>query len=415
MDNYNPYMIGGLQNYAADSCFWNAFNSYNPHFRAASSDSTSAQLAALKAMYEQNDSTPTALSYDTTGVSLPTATAEAEESGVNTGMVVGGALATAAAIGACVIGRRAGNGKGIIQGWKNIVKGFKSGAKNVENVTSRFTAQRVNGKNLYMIPGENITVKNNIEAFAQKNGVNLRPERLKFNSEFSKINAAEFESEVNGLKYTVKIKDGKFEIFDTNGNALSEAWAKNKDMTEALAGITDRVNTIQSGVIKGNYSAFKGLKNVEYTNTLGDDVITIQRDIANRATFESPTGKWHSQAADRKVTELTTLERFDENSDKVQAYFNNNSGTQDKFTSKSITKGKLPEDLNAGGGVIRIGNNYYHFANGEVSGVEIGNRYFARGTTQADAAINREKKKVDQYIKQIYQDKTLLPDGFTFS
>ncbi len=412
MNSYSVNGINGFGNYINDPYFLAALQSYNPNFRGAQAE----QEAQLQAMQYSQAAANSQQAATTEGIqqaetipalyALNNGTAE-ESNGISAGnLIVGGAL-LAATIGGYIYTK--GKGKGnFIEGLKNIWNGIKGSStktlKGNKPASTTIVARRVNGKNIYTIPNKTETITKNIENYARKNGINLGFGKTNFNSELSKITEAEFDYLLGNVGYTVKIKDGNFEIFDGAGKALREIWEKDSDKTAVLAEITERVGKIQSGVVKGNYSAFKGLRNIEYSNAIGDDIISVSRNTLNK------TG----QAGEKNITELTTLKRFDENSDEVQAYFKNNAGTEEKYTAKSIRRGKLPEGLTPCEFDTKIGHNTFYFDKGKVVGVKIGDRYYKDGSIIADAEINRNKEKIEKLIKQVYVDKTLIPNGLTF-
>lgn len=404
----NNYGILGLgANYMSDPYFMAALQAYNPNFKSAQS-TQEAQLKALQAMYQQAAASDSATQTTTQAASAALNNELTENNdGISAGKIlVGGALATAAIAG-YIYTRGKGNGN-FIEGAKNIWNSLRTKGtsikQNIESPSTTISARRINGKNIYTIPEHKITIKDKIAEFAQQNGIDLTPDKLKFSTNYSKIVGANFKHKVENDVYTIAIKDGNFEIFDKNHNPLKELWTKDSGKTSILADISKRVDTVLSGNIKGNLPAFRNLANIEYVNTVGDDVITIVTNTLNNS----------GHAAKKQIKELTTLKRFTEDANEVQAYFKNHPGVQELFTSKNIKKGKLPEQLTPKSFNATIGQNVFHFDRGNVVGVEINGRFYKNGSTPADVEINRQKEKIEKLIKQVYTDRTLVPNGLIF-
>ena len=399
------YGLGGfdLANYANDPYFLATLNSYNPNFRAAQSAAggyDAATMAALQQAAQGNGAT-TSTSQAATLPQVDYATTKPESS--NTGLWVTGALGAAALITAGVKGK--GN---IVKGFEKIFSGLTGKASesatsnNFRQITSQLTARRVGGKTLYTVPEHTTTITGTdaVKTYAENNGISLGTNRLRYESGVSKIRKCSFEHQIKDADgkitqtYNVTLNNGNFDIVDAAGKSIKEEIQKNHltDFNE----IANRVTTIQSGVVKGNYSAFKGLKDLEYVNDLGDDVITIARTPAQI-----------------QATELKTLERFEENSDIVQKWFGDHAGQQELFTAKEFRKGKIPEGMKVEKFTDKIGNSTFYYTNGEVAGVEIGGKYYAKGSTKADAEINRNKDKIAKLIKNVFEDRKFVPEGAT--
>lgn len=403
------YGLGGfdLASYASDPYFLATLNSYNPNFRATQSAAGGYDASTLAALQQaaQGSYTTTPTASATTLPQVDYATTKPESSGA--GAWIAGGIGAAALL--TVSGTAIKHGS-LSKGLEAIGKFFtgkaseasKRFATNNKQITSQLTARRVGEKTLYTVPGHTTTITGTdaVKTFAQNNGISLGTNRLKYESGVSQIRKCSFEHQIKDADgkitqtYNVTLNNGNFDIVDAAGKSIKEEIRKNHltDFNE----IANRVITIQSGVVKGNYSAFKGLKDLEYVNDLGDDVITIARTPAQI-----------------QATELKTLERFEENSDIVQKWFGDHAGQQELFTAKEFRKGKIPEGMKVEKFTDKIGNSTFYYKNGEVAGVEIGGKYYAKGSTKADAEINRNKDKIAKLIKNVFEDKKLVPDGAT--
>lgn len=228
----------------------------------------------------------------------------AEESGIDTGMVVGGALTLAAAAGACIIGHNAGKGKGIIQGWKNIIKGLGGASKKAAGATQLTAINTKNGLR-YLVPGKRTDVAKSaadIQKLITENNLNVSAERLELNA----------ESVISGFNFKgnkVVIKDGVItDIINSKKSSIlkvleeaEEGTAKNKLYNDILKA--------QSEFAKGaeaDKDFLNGIIDIKYTNKSGDEI------------YEMLLKRYGTTPAQTDIKGLSTLERFKFDAPEVQ-------------------------------------------------------------------------------------------------
>ena len=357
-----------------------------------------------------------------------------------------GALATLTAlIGGCALAGKGNPIKGAkeIYNWVCKKLGFCKNSIEKE-VSTTLTARRVNGKNIYTIPGQKTTItgENQVAAYANDNGIHIGKARIGYHSDTSRIDKCEFyyPKDWRKCKKTpVKVifrRDEKFDILDEKGKSVLEAWTKSPEHADDLNKIIDLTTKIGEGKVKGNYSAFKDLRNVEYTNDLGDDVFNISRSGVE-ARLDVVGGPRHSRT---KVTKMTTLKRYEEDSDAVKKYFEEHPEFKEKFSAEALKSGKLPDGMQVGKFTKVIDGKVFYFENGEVKGILITGKntigvadkdaivrllnvpgkgvYYPKGSKKYEEILGAESKseckaEVERLIKNVYTDKTVIPEGAT--
>lgn len=238
------YGISSIGNYANDSAFWNAYNSYNPSmayaYQAAAQQAAAQQQAAsaVQPSYTTNATTSTDPTFKGTEKS------ESSSSGISTGLIVGGTIVAGAAT--LLYAAKKGNGQGVKAGFKNIWnsitgKGAAQAADKADDVVSKVSSIiKDGGKNL-----KEYTIQKDGMSFVMKDGkpVKIITQDKKVIDKAKDITAwlkknPSVRSEVNGLNlrgttlpkgvslaYTKEIADGKntYKMFVENGKVVKAA------------------------------------------------------------------------------------------------------------------------------------------------------------------------------------------------
>ncbi len=378
------YGIGSIgTSYMNDPYLMYALNSYNPNFMGTQS---SGAMSGYPGMPEVT--TP----YAEPSVNTPTTTVPTEESGSNTGLIVGGALATAAAVGALVKGK--GNPvKGVKAIWKSLSgKGEATTKEAVKEVSDKIKAFKSrNGSIVYTIPGRNKTIKNpaEIQSYAQQYGIDLK-QLSKFNSEKSKLTEYKFKYEDGGRINTVTVKNGEITDINNGTKSIKEILeSTNGDDIKFVEALNKRVNDIEKG-ISGNQSAYKDLFDIRYQTQIGDNIVNMSRSsIGSKA----------------KVEELTTLERFGQNSEALKAYLYNNPEAKNIFLSKEFKKGKLPQGMKVESFDYNFNKDIKcHYKNDKLAGITVGGKYYERGTDKCDAFLADNEDIIKKQIDKLFKD-----------
>ncbi len=230
------YGISGIGNYAGDPAFWNVYNQYNPNFMGAkqTQEAQYAQAAQQAAAAQQGTTTTANTVTDPTfkGGEI----GSARSSGIGTGTIVGGALAVAGGAAALICASKKGNGKGVVQGFKNIWNELKgkavSNTSEKEKVTESIsklltegkgklqTCQIKNGTDVVEFAGDK--VKQIVTKTEQKikNVAGIRvPSGISHTSKDVTLNSIERAVSHGGKNYKV--------ILDKEGNVI-ETLVKNK-------------------------------------------------------------------------------------------------------------------------------------------------------------------------------------------
>jgi len=374
------YSINGIgSSYATDPYFWKAYNS--PNFMAGyqSQLATAANAAAT----QQTSSTQAT----TSNVSaLPQTSAKEESSGG--GLIAAGLLA-AGGIGATIYAAKKGNGKGVIQGFKNIFGIGKNAETEAAKAYSQIRASvDKNGKLTYTLPGKTKTLTSStaINDYASKYGIDLKP-LSKFNSKTSKLTGYKFTIADGGKVNTVTVKNGEIVDIHNGTKSIKEILeSTNADDIKFVDKIKDKIAKVEKGA-SGNQSAYKDLTNIEYQTQIGDDIVTMTRT---------------SISAKPQISALTTSERFAEDAEALKAYLYNNPDAKEVFLSQALKKGKLPDG-------IRVESFDYsfdkhikcHFKDGQLTGITQDGKYYAKGTDKCDSFLADNESVVNKAVDKI--------------
>ncbi len=381
------YALDSIGAYGYDPAFLQALNSYNLNFKS-----------------QPTDTIPT----ENVNNIMPQSKAE-ETNSSNAGIIVGGLLTVGA--GALLYkAHKKGGDKGLAEGFKQIWNGLRGkgtqaateatgGAvenATAETVTSKFSAMMgADGKLVYTIPGKTKTIsgKNAVEDFANKYDIDLK-KLTRFNKN-SKLDGYKFVFEDGGIKNTVTVKNG--EIIDIHNGTTSI-----KNVTESTIPneirFVDKLRAKVAQIEKREAGWGKGLTDVQWTTQIGDNTLKI-----TKANLKAKT-------AASKV-ELTSLERFAEDSDAVKAYFYRNPEAKALFTSKDLTNGKLPKGMKIESYVHNFdATTKCHYKDGELVGITKGGKYFAKGSDECDAFLGENQDVLKKVIEKIFKDNKLPTD-----
>ena len=373
----DPYMMYALK----------SMNANNPAFKAQQTN----------AVQNTTSANTTAQSPQIAAQSVQPQLTQKESS--NAGLWITGALGAAA-----IIGMVKGKSINPLKYYKGLLGGAENKTADIVNnkyKSQNMTVRVVDGTKFYTLPERRlanpIQGKDNVTKYASMHDIDIRHNRLRFQSGVSKINECEFTHTIKGTEgtadrnLTVKFNNGKYEIFE--GGTKLEGDALTSIQTE-VDKIASRVSIIESGIVQGNISAFKGLKNVKYTNDLGDDVITVTR----KPLLPNLTSRT------LEAEKLSTLERFEEDSDAVQAYLLNNNIPDKVVTAKFKSGSVLPESFKVKKDVLTVGKNKFVLEDGKVIEVIKDGKPYRAGTEIADAEINRNSKEINKRIKEAFED-----------
>ncbi len=364
------------------------------------------------------DNTRVATNYVTpsfqgnTPAPVATSTAEAPKS---SGMGTTGAILTTVGVigaGAAIIGAyKNRNGKGIVEGFKNLWKsltgsGSKAAGEAVaaatkggKEVSTQFQVQVGRGGRLICtVPGKTTTLTGSAaENYARTHGIDISKLKV-FNKESSQVTGGTFMIEGN----TVTFQNGKVKkIVNPHGTDITKDPHLASDFLDR---IDTRIVEIESrtnnawGKVTNTAAGKEGLIDVQYRTTRGDDIVTT--------TFTLPTS---TRSAQFKVDKLTTLKRCDINDDVVQAYFYDNPAVKDLFNVKTIKSGKVPEGLSFSfdHNMSYRGKNYLcHFTdNGQtLRGITLDGKFYDSTTDTFKAFISKNEESLKTTVEGLTKD-----------
>lgn len=356
------------------------------------------------------DNTRVATNYVTpsfqgnTPAPVATSTAEAPKS---SGMGTTGAILTTVGVigaGAAIVGAyKNRNGKGMVEGFKNLWKsltgsGSKAAGEAVAAVTkggkevsTQFSVQVGRGGRLVCtVPGKTTTLTGSAaENYARTHGIDLAHLQT-FNKKNSQVIGGTFIIDGN----TVVFQNGKVKkIVNPSGHDITST----RLADDFLDRIDTRIIEIENAS-GGSWSSINGTKSVQYRTTIGDDIVTT--------TLTPATA---SRKPQFKVDKLTTLKRCDINDDIVQAYFYDNPAVKDLFNVKTIKSGKVPEGLSFSfdHNMSYRGKNYLcHFTdNGQtLRGITLDGKFYDSTTDTFKAFISKNEESLKTTVEGLTKD-----------
>ncbi len=374
--------INGISSYANDPYFAYALSSYNPNFMGT------------QQTVQQPQVTPPAVDTSASTTNLPQADYTEKSSNAGT---VAGVIGTALTAGALIYAYRKGKGTG--EGLARIKNGFKkmlgmdvkTTAETSQTVVNKIRAVKgKDGKLVYTIPGKNKTLRSTAEInkYAADYGIDLK-QLSKFNAEKSKLNGYQFEIKDGGITNLITVKNGQIADIHNGTKSIKDILdSTNADDIKFVESIQKRIADIEKGV-NTNWNAYKGLKNIEYQTQINDDIVTMTRTSLG----EKP-----------KVTELTTLERFSQDSDAFKAYLYNNPEAKQIFLSETLKKGQIPEGLKVESFDYSFNKQIKcHYKDGNLVGITKDGKYYAKGSDGCDAFLAENEDVLKKAIDKIFK------------
>lgn len=372
----NPYAIDSI--------------GYNPYFMAAYTSPNANYMLAPTASTPQTASTAAVTTTQPQTPAIVAAKPEEEKSGSKAKLILG----TVAVAGAALLCRKAfkaGSGNGIIE---KITSGFKSFFEKGKSVkdkilkSEKFSVTKAGNETVCTIPGQkNIIKTGDIAAQAERLGIQTNTALL-----------ADKEAKI--LSYT--IKDGG-NIISVRGNKIvgyKNAAGESLDIKKLTAPVeagdiaySKTINEIITKASQKDPATLTKLENIFYTHSANG---TTQRFVAN--------------AADNSKNGLRGVitNRFEIGSDTVKQYRLHNKQVDDAlngFIEGKVNNLKIAE---AQYNVAGLGN--FKIENGQISGITVGDKYFAKGSKEFDALLYDNKtsfenvlKNQDKYTNIVYQ------------
>ena len=393
------YGINSIGSYASDPYFMYALNSYNPNFMGT--QQTPAVSQPQNYTIEQPAVTTTAPSFKGS---------DDEKESSNAGLIVGGTVVAGAAT--LIYAAKKGNGKGIKEGFKNIWRGLTGkGAETAAEKAAQEAAEKVSakiravmgkdGKLIYTIPGKTTTIQGEqaIRNFASRNGIDLQ-DLLKFNKD-SKLTGYKFEFKDGHINNIVTVKDGKIVEIHNGTESITDKILNAQSSPDKvfLEKLKQRVSDIENRETK----RLQGLKDVEYTNQIGDDILVVK-------SKKNAAGDWEGIAS-----QLTTLKKYNADSEAVKALFYRNPELKQLFTSKAIKDGKLPNGMKIESFVYDFNGTKCHYKNNELVGITIKDskgkeRFYDKDSDKCCAFLGANEEILQKQLKIIFKDNKVPTD-----
>ena len=376
--------INGINSYAYDPYFAYALNAYNPNFQGTQQTVSQPQV------------TTPAVDTSASTANLPKADYSEKDSNAGT---VAGVIGTLATAGTLIYAYRKGKGTG--EGLTRLKNGFKkmfgmevkAAAESTQAVANKIRAHKdKNGKLFYTIPGKNKTLKTEAEInrYAADYGINMK-NLSKFDAEKSKLNGYQFKITDNNVENTVTVKNGQIvDILNGQNTSIKQKILESTDVNDIrfVDKIQKQIADIEKGV-GSNWSAYKGLTNIEYQTQIGDDVVTMTRAAINQKP---------------KVVEFTTLERFPQDSKALKAYFYDHPEEKKVFLSETLKKGKIPEGMKVESFDYSFDKQTKcHYKNGKLIGITQNGKYSAKGSEDCNAFLADNEADLEKAINKIYE------------
>ena len=413
------YDLNSINTIGNDPMFLAAYNSYNPNFMAAYTNSTQTPQVTQPAQTVSAQTQPK-VDYSTT------------ETDSNTGLVVGLGVA-AAGVASTIYAAKKGKGN-ILEGFKNIYNSMFKGAKSAvsENASLHKTEPlkgiRVamkNGKAVYYIPGRTETTKdtNKIQNLIQDNPELKKLKNLRFRTDETTINAGTFEIQSGKQKYSItfdgnkvtKIKqltgkgknsDLTSQYVDKDGKFLENI--KNVDMQGRADAFRERLNKILQGDFKEIGSKETNLTDFTYTTKIGDNTANITRKQIS--THNAPPDNI-------TINELTTLKEYKATDDAVIAEVRRSREkgfNVDSILGKNFLKDhKLPNGYKVHEFTLTDNGNIIKIVDNEVAGITIGGRFYDKKSDKCLAYLELDKKgRIAKEIEKALKDNK-IPSGAT--
>lgn len=399
------YGIGAMGSYASDPAFLAAYSAYNPNFKASQAATDAQTLALLQQAQAaaENQTTTGTQNVPASGVSFQAA----PEPSDNSGLLVGGALATAATVGGVIYAAKRGNGEGVIAGLKNIFGGAKKAlSSKATKQMKEFTYIAKDGSKVYVkdgkitgaaIRGKSRTLKDStaINDYLNTNGITV-PNYASGKKLSEGVKLTRYTIEHKGNKFVVE--NGKI-IEATKSDGKKVAKDKLEEFIEGLKGkktLEDRIASIE----KGTNKHIDKLSDVRYVwekdglsysgwTDKGTERLTIGGKLNNKPT-EAEWKAW--------------LNRNDDINKQVQEVITNG-----RAEGVSIRNFKYTDEA---------GNVLFMDDKGEIIKIHLkkkpktGSQTMSKGTDAFDAWLY-DNQNIKELAKKEFET-GLAPDGATF-
>lgn len=402
------YDLNSINTIGNDPMFLAAYNSYNPNFMAAYTNSTQTPQVTQPAQTVSAQTQPK-VDYSTT------------ETDSNTGLVVGLGVA-AAGVASTIYAAKKGKGN-ILEGFKNIYNSMFKGAKSAvsENASLHKTEPlkgiRVamkNGKPVYYIPGKTVTTTepNEIQALLQNNKqLTTQLKSLRYGTGETAISAGTFTLDSN----TIVFKGDKIDdIINSNGESIKGKFLENGKIKSDITDVSDnafarrieesieKIRQCDKDIIRGNDT---NLRNFTYTTQIGDTKAEVFREFLQKG-------------GNAEIKSLTTLREFDSNSDEVLAYVRTsreNGVNIDTIVGRDFLKNnKLPDGYKVQEFTLTDNGVFIKVVDGKVDGVTINGTFYNKNTDKCKAYLERDQKgeNINKMIEKELKDNK-IPSGAT--
>lgn len=290
-------------------------------------------------------------------------------------------------------------GKSISNGWNKLCGKTSSVT---EGVTKELKAIVGADKKLrYIIPGETTSIIGDkaVKSHAANSGFSLE-RLLNISSEAgTKIKSGTFEYIHEGAKKFASFKDGKLiQVTDAKGTVLKDILTSLKPEDVKLV---DALEKRMAEITSMNKGWETGLKNITFSNTIGDNTLSFFRKNMESAT------KSECFKLDK------TLKLFESDAKEVKAFFNGNANLEKIFAAYKEGK-KLPDAMKVYSYTHKYTKDgtdtFCHIVNGEMTGITQNGKYFAKGSTDYEAFMHDDGETIKSIIERITKKK-IVPEG----